>query len=77
MKKEKYTYGSIIVEVSISPLNKPEPKNHYTIYDCFCHGDDQHKQDPRKKYQITASSVPAAAQLAFHFYQRDFSDGNE
>lgn len=78
MQKYKFSNPVSIVEVSQSPLDKPDPRNPYTIYDCLCRGFGQNNHAPRKTYQITATSPFAAAQLAIKFYRKDFfGDGKE
>ena len=78
MQKYKFSNPLSVVEVSISPLDKPDPRNPYTIFDCLCRGFGQNNKAPRKTYQITASRPLAAAQLAIKFYRKDFfEDGKE
>ena len=78
MQKFKFSNPLSVVEVSVSPLDRPEPGNHYTIYDCLCRGFGQNNHAPRKTYQVTATRPLAAAQLAIKFYRKDFfGDGNQ
>ena len=77
MQKYKFSNPLSVVEVSQSPLDKPEKGNRYTIYDCLCRGFGQNNRSPRKTYQITASSPFAAAQLAIKFYRSDFFSNGE
>ena len=78
MQKFKFGNPASVVEVSKSPLDRPEKGNPYTIYDCLCRGFGQNNKAPRKTYQITASSMCAAAQLAIKFYRDDFfADGKD
>ena len=72
MQKYKFSNPVSIVEVSRSPLDRPEPGNGYTIYDCLCRGFGQNNKAPRKTYQITAPSPLRAAQTAITFYRSDF-----
>ena len=85
MQKYRFSNPVSVVEVSQSPLNRPEKGNPYTIkgnpytiYDCLCRGFGQNNKAPRKTYQITATSPFSAAQLAIKFYRDDFfGDGTE
>ena len=78
MQKYRFSNPVSVVEVSQSPLNRPEPGNRYTIYDCLCRGFGQNNKAPRKTYQITATSPFSAAQLAIKFYRDDFfADGKD
>lgn len=78
MQKFKFGNPASVVEVSKSPLDRPEPGNRYTIYDCLCRGFGQNNKAPRKTYQITATSPFSAAQLAIKFYRDDFfGDGKD
>ena len=78
MQKFKFSNPASVVEVSKSPLDRPEPGNRYTIFDCFCRGFGQNNKAPRKTYQVTATTPSAAARLAIGFYRNDFfTDGKE
>ena len=78
MQKYKFSNPLSVVEVSQSPLDKPDPRNPYTIYDCLCRGFGQNNHAPRKTYQITATTPSAAARMAIQFYRKDFfGDGKE
>lgn len=77
MQKYKISNPTSVVEVSESPINKPDPRNPYTIYDCLCRGFGQNNRSPRKTYQITATSPFGAAQLAIKFYRSDFFSNGE
>ena len=78
MQKYRFSNPLSVVEVSQSPLDKPERGNPYTIYDCLCRGFGQNNHAPRKTYQITAPTPNRAAQLAIQFYRKDFfSNGKE
>ena len=78
MQKYRFSNPVSVVEVSQSPLNRPEKGNPYTIYDCLCRGLGQNNKAPRKTYQITATSPFSAAQLAIKFYREDFfADGKD
>ena len=78
MQKYKFSNPVSVVEVSVSPLDKPEPGNRYTIYDCLCRGFGQNNKAPRKTYQITATTPSQAARMAIKFYRDDFfGDGKE
>ena len=72
MQKYKFSNPVSIVEVSVSPLDRPEPGNRYTIYDCLCRGFGQNNKAPRKTYQITATTPSQAARMAIKFYRDDF-----
>lgn len=71
MQKFKFS-NSIVVEVSKSPLDKPERGNPYTIYQCYCRpfGRGQ-KKGTRAKYQVTATTAAQAARFAAEMYRRD------
>ena len=69
MQKFRFS-GLIVVEVSTSPLDRPEKGNRYTIYNCLCRPYG-HKKGTRAKYQVTATSAANAARLAVEFYHRD------
>lgn len=74
---QKYRFSnpaSSVVEVSKSPLDRPESGNRYTIFDCLCRPLGR-KQGPRKTYQITATTPAAAARMAIENYRKDY--GNE
>ena len=78
MQKYKFSNPVSVVEVSVSPLDRPEPGNRYTIYDCLCRGFGQNNKAPRKTYQITATTPSQAARMAITFYRNDFfGDGKE
>ena len=78
MQKYRFSNPVSVVEVSQSPLNRPEKGNPYTIYDCLCRGFGQNNHGPRKTYQITAVTPGAAARMAMEFYRKDcFGDGKE
>lgn len=78
MQKFKFGNPASVVEVSKSPLDRPEPGNRYTIFDCLCRGFGQNNHAPRKTYQIGAPTPNRAAQLAIQFYRKDFfSNGTE
>ena len=78
MQKFKFGNPASVVEVSKSPLDRPEPGNRYTIFDCLCRGFGQNNKAPRKTYQVTATTPSAAARLAIGFYRNDFfTDGKE
>ena len=71
MQKFKFS-NSIVVGVSKSPLDRPEPGNPYTIYQCLCRPFGRgRKKGTRAKYQVTATSAANAARLAVEFYHRD------
>lgn len=72
MTKYRFTDPKIVVEVSKSPLNKPEPGNPYYIFDCLCRPFGHNMKGPRKIYQITATTLAAAARMAFNNYKSDF-----
>lgn len=38
MQKYRFSNPASVVEVSKSPLDRPEPGNRYTIFDCLCRG---------------------------------------
>ena len=69
----KYRFNNplMVVEVSTSPLDKPERGNNYTIFDCLCRPYNR-APGPRKKYEITASSAASAARMANANYKSDF-----
>lgn len=72
---QKYRFSnpaSSVVEVSKSPLDRPEPGNRYTIYDCLCRGFGYNNKAPRKTYQITAITPAAAARIAIENYRKDY-----
>ena len=78
MQKYKFSNPVSVVEVSVSPLDCPEPGNRYTIYDCLCRGFGQNNKAPRKTYQITATTPSQAARMAIKFYRDDFfGDGKD
>lgn len=87
MQKDRYIFPAtgIIVEVSKSPLDRPEPGNRYTIFNCKCRGVGPNtggflpnRKAPRNMYQITAPEPAAAARMAMDFYHKDyFGDGKE
>lgn len=78
MQKYKFSNPVSVVEVSVSPLDRPEPGNRYTIYDCLCRGFGQNNKAPRKTYQITATTPSQAARMAIKFYRDDFfGDGKD
>ena len=72
MTKYKFADPRIVVEVSTSPLNRPEPGNPYTIYECLARPFGHNMRGPRKTYQITATSASAASRMAHHNYKADF-----
>ena len=72
---QKYRFSNppaSVVEVSKSPLDRPEPGNRYTIYDCLCRGFGYNNKAPRKTYQITATTSAAAARMAIENYRKDY-----
>ena len=71
MQKFKFGNPASVVEVSKSPLDRPEPGNRYTIFDCLCRGFGQNNKGPRKTYQITATTPSQAARMAIDFYRKD------
>ena len=71
MQKYKFSNPATVVEVSKSPLDRPEPGNPYTIFDCLCRPFGR-AQGPRKKYQITATTPAAAARMAIENYRKDY-----
>ena len=77
MQKFKFGNPASVVEVSRSPLDRPEPGNRYTIFDCLCRPFGR-MQGPRKTYQIIATTPSQAARMAIDFYRNDFfRDGQE
>lgn len=70
---QKYRFSnSITVEVSKSPLDRPEPNNPYTIYKCLVRPTGRgRKKGTRAIYQVTATSSPQAAWFAFEMYKTD------
>lgn len=77
MNKYRFSNPTTVVEVRTSPLDKPDAKNPYTIFDCICRPYAQRLGKPRKAYQITAVSPSAAARMAFGFYLNDFFNGKK
>lgn len=78
MQKYRFSNPASVVEVSKSPLDRPEPGNRYTIFDCLCRGFGQNNKGPRKTYQITATTPSQAARMAIDFYRKDcFGNGQE
>lgn len=72
MQKYKFSNPLSVVEVSVSPLDKPEPGNRYTIYDCLCRGFGQNNHSPRKTYHVTATTPSQAARFAIEMYRKDY-----
>lgn len=72
MQKYRFSNPVTVVEVSKSPLDRPEPGNRHTIFDCFCRGFGQNNKAPRKTYQITATTPAAAARMAIKNYRKDY-----
>ena len=72
MQKFKFGNPASVVEVSKSPLDRPEPGNRYTAYDCLCRPFGR-KQGPRNTYQITATTPAAAARMAIENYRKDYA----
>lgn len=72
MQKYRFSNPVSVVEVSKSPLDRPEPGNRYSIFDCLCRGFGQNNKAPRKKYQITATTPAAAARMAIENYRKDY-----
>lgn len=72
MQKYRFSNPVSVVEVSKSPLDRPEPGNRYTIFDCLCRGFGQNNKAPRKKYQITAPTPLQAARMAIENYRKDY-----
>lgn len=70
--KYRFNKPLMVVDVSISPLNKPEKGNNYTIFECLCRPYNR-APGPRKSYEITATSAAAAARMANHNYKTDFN----
>ena len=78
MQKYRFSNPVSVVEVSKSPLDRPEPGNRYTIFDCLCRGFGQNNKAPRKTYQIIATTPSQAARMAIDFYRKDcFGNGQE
>lgn len=81
MQKFKFGNPASVVEVSKSPLDRPEPGNPYTIYDCYCHlaaKQGQHAKGFKNTYRITATTPSQAARMAIDFYRKDcFGNGQE
>lgn len=80
MQKFKFNNPSSVVAISKSPLDKAEAGNPYTIYDCYCHlaaKQGQHAKGLKKTYQITATSVSAAARTAIQFYRKDYEESTK
>lgn len=71
MQKYRFANPASVVEVSKSPLDRPEPGNRYTIFDCLCRPFGR-TQGPRKKYQITATTPSQAARMAIENYRKDY-----
>lgn len=71
MQKFKFGNPASVVEVSKSPLDRPEPGNRYTIFDCLCRPFGRN-QGPRKIYQITATTRSQAARKAIEIYRKDY-----
>lgn len=76
MQKYRFSQPRIIVEVSKSPLDQPEPGNRYTIFDCLCRPIGISKCGPRKTYQITATTPAAAGRMARDNYAKDYGQEN-
>ena len=72
MQKYRFSNPATVVEVSKSPLNRPEPGFRYSIFDCLCRGYGQNNKAPRKTYQITATTPAAAARKANENYRKDY-----
>ena len=72
MQKYRFSNPATVVEVSKSPLDRPEPGNRYTIFDCLCRGFGQNNKAPLKKYQITTTTPAAAARMAIENYRKDY-----
>ena len=74
MHKFKFSNASV-VEVSKSPLNAPDPRNPYTIFDCLCRPFGRGRsKGPRKTYQVTATTPSQAARFAIEMYRNDTTD---
>lgn len=72
MQKYRFSNPASVVEVSKSPLGRPEPGNRYYLFDCLCRGFGQNNKAPRKMYQITATTPSAAARMAIENYRKDY-----
>lgn len=72
MQKYKFSNPVSIVEVSISPLDRPDPRNPYKIFDCLCHLFGKNKTGPHKTYQVTATTPSQAARFAIEMFRKDY-----
>ena len=70
--KYRFNKPLMVVDVTISMRNRPEPGNRYTIFNCLCRPYNR-APGPRKSYEITATSAAAAARMANHNYKSDFN----
>ncbi len=75
MQKYRFSNPVSVVEVSKSPLDRPEPGNRYTIFDCLCRPFG-HIKGFRKTYQITATTPSQAARMAIENYRKDYGQEN-
>lgn len=75
MQKYKFSNPQSVVEVSASPLDRPEPNNPYTIFECLCRPFGR-KKGFRKKYNVTATTQSQAARFAIEMYRKDIIEQN-
>lgn len=71
MQKFKFGNPASVVEVSISPLNKEDPRNPNKVYDCLCHL-FRRRTGPHKTYHITAATPSQAARFAIGKFRKEY-----
>lgn len=78
MQQYRFSKPDVTVEVRKSPLDTPEPRNPYKIFECLCRLPGKRFTGPRKTYNITATSQAAAARMANDSFIKDcLSNGGE
>lgn len=71
MQKFKFGNPASVVEVSKSPLDRPEPGNPYKIYDCLCRL-FRRRTGPHITYKITAATPSQAARKAIEKFRQEY-----
>lgn len=71
MQKYKFSNPASVVAVSISPLNKEDPRNPNKIYDCLCRL-FRRRTGPHITYKITAATPSQAARIAIERFRKEY-----
>lgn len=72
MQKYRFSNPASVVEVSLSPLDRPEPGSPYKIFDCLCRLFGRNRKGPHKTYQVTATTPAQAARFAIEKFRKEY-----